>query len=317
MLIKRRLIASRTIAIMFGLSYCVIAVALPAAFAQTPEEATRRLWDTAFISPGKSHAAGRRTHVNRKPGGRSYRIVTPNIPTTGVAADTVVGLTVWRLRRSTSADSGERLIVHEGTDAVEWLPERISADTRLAEGDRLRISVEAARTGYLYVIDREQYADGSLGEPYLIFPTTRTLNGNNEVKVGKVIEIPAQDDRPPYFTLRRSKPVQVAEVLSVLVTSSPLEAIQITDRAQKLAESQVAAWEQSWSTQVGLLELESGAGRPWTKEEKDAGADATKALKPDAPAPQVLYYRPNAKASEPLLVKVHLRYRYPVNKTTR
>jgi Domain of unknown function (DUF4384) len=234
-----------------------------------------------------------------------------------VSEDTVVGVTIWRLRRSTPADAGERLIVHEGSDDVEWLPERISANTRLAEGDRLRISVEAARTGYLYVIDREQYADGSLGEPYLIFPTTRTLAGDNSVKRGKLVEIPAQDDGPPYFRMRRSRPDQVAEVLSVFVTPTPLEGLEINDKAQKLSEAQVAAWEKQWSAQVGSIELENGAGQAWTKEEKQAGATAASAqgssspavLNAQAPAPQVVYYRPNAKATEPLLVKVQLRYR--------
>ena len=95
--------------------------------------------------------------------------------------------------------------------------------------------MEAARSGYLYVIDREQYADGTFSEPYLIFPTTRTLNGDNKVNVGKLIEIPAQDDGPPYFTLKRSRPDQVAEVLSVLITPEPLDKVEITDKAQKLA----------------------------------------------------------------------------------
>ena len=52
---------------------------------------------------------------------------------------------------------------------------------------------------YLYVIDREQYADGTQGEPYLIFPTTRTRGGDNSVKAGRVMEIPSQDDNPPYL----------------------------------------------------------------------------------------------------------------------
>jgi len=231
-----------------------------------------------------------------------------------------VGVTLWRLRRSTPTDSGERLIVHEGSEAREWLPERITPDTKLAQGDRLRISVEAARTGNLYVIDREQYADGSLGEPHLIFPTTRTLNGNNQLKVGKLIEIPAQEDSPPYFTLRRSRPDQVAEVLSVLVTPAPLEGIQITDKEQQLPETLVAAWEKQWGTRVGLLELEKGAGKTWSKEEKAAGGDPTKALTSQSPAPQVLYYRPNARSTEPVLIKVRLRYGYSgtaINRTSR
>jgi hypothetical protein len=43
--------------------------------------------------------------------------------------------------------------------------------------------------GYLYVIDREQYEDGTLGEPVQIFPTTRTRGGDNSVKPGSLIEI--------------------------------------------------------------------------------------------------------------------------------
>jgi len=280
----------------------LMAVVFPAR-AQTPEEATRRLWDTAFINSGKPSGKSK-----KKPVGRSYRVTTPSVPTTAVAGDTVVGVTLWRLRRSNPADSGERLIVHDGSEAGQWLPERISSNTKLAQGDRLRVSVEAARTGYLYVIDREQYADGSVGEPHLIFPTTRTLNGNNQVKVGKLIELPAQDDSPPYFTLRRTRPDQVAEVLSVLITPTPLDGIQITDKEQLLSETLVASWEKQWGTRVGLLELEKGAGKTWSKEEKDAGADATRSLTPQAPAPQAVYYRPNAKSSEPMFVTVRLRY---------
>jgi hypothetical protein len=200
--------------------------------------------------------------------------------------------------------------VHEGVDEAEWLPERISANTRLGQGDRLRISVEAARTGYLYVVDREQYADGSSSEPYLIFPTTRTLSGNNQVTVGKITELPARDDRPPYFTVKRSRSDQVAEVLSVLISPSPLEGIEITDKAQKLSEAQMNKWEKSWGARVGLLELEAGAGKPWSREEKEAGSGVAQVLKADAPAPQAIYYQPNTKSNEPILVKVRIRYGY-------
>jgi hypothetical protein len=198
--------------------------------------------------------------------------------------------------------------VHEGADAAEWLPERISANTPLDQGDRLRVSVEAARTGYLYVIDREQYADGSLGTPYLIFPTTRTLGGNNQVTIGKIVELPGQDDRPAYFTVKRSRSDQTAEVLSVLVSPTPLPGIEISDSAQKLSEEQLSNWEKSWGTRVGLLELEHGAGQPWSKAEKEAAGDASRALQPNAPAPQVIYYQPNSKTAEPIMVKVRLRY---------
>ncbi|HEU4796235.1 MAG TPA: hypothetical protein VFT02_11430 [Pyrinomonadaceae bacterium] len=267
--------------------------------AQTVDEQTRKLWDTAFISPASKQTASRR----RRSG--AYRIATPNVPTDNVAPDTVVGVTIWRLRPANRSDSGERLIVHDDSSTKEWLPERISANTRLVQGDKLRISVEAVRNGFLYVINREQYADGTLGEPYLIFPTTRTTGGDNEVSVGKLIEIPGQDDAPPFFTMRKSRPDHVAEVVSVLVTLKPLEGVQIGDRPQKLTDTQVAEWEKTWGSSVGRLDMTT-VGQTWTKDEKDA---RTRALTTSAPAPQLVFYRPGAKLTEPLFVKLKLSYR--------
>jgi hypothetical protein len=270
------------------------------ATAQKADDATRKLWDTAFIIP----AANKPATSRRRAGGR-YRVATPNVPVDNVAPDTVVGVTIWRLRPANRADAGERLIVHDDNSTTEWLPERISSTTKLAQGDRLRISVEAVRSGYLYVIDREQYADGSLGEPYLIFPTTRTAGGDNEVSVGRLLEIPAQDDAPPFFTMRKSRPDHVAEVVSVLVTPTPLEGIQITDKALKLSETQVVNWEKTWGSGVGRLEM-SSVGQTWTKEEKES---RTRALTSNAPAPQLLFYRPSLKSTDSMFVKLKLQYR--------
>ncbi len=265
--------------------------------AQNPEDMTRKLWDTAFTNSTTKKTSRRRTG--------SYRIATPNVSTNNVAPETVVGVTLWRLRPARQSDSGERLIVHDSSVDSEWLPERISANTRLVQGDKLRISVEAVRGGYLYVIDREQYADGSVGEPYLIFPTTRTAGGDNQVAIGRLVEIPAQNDDPPFFTMKKSRPNHVAEVLSVLVSPTKLDGVEITDKALKLTNAQVAEWEKSWGSSVGHLEM-STVGQAWTKDEKDA---RTRALTASAPAPQLIFYRPSVKPTEPMLVKLRLSYR--------
>ena len=264
-------------------------------------ETTRKLWDTAFIDQPKRPAGP--SSVKRR-----YRIATPNVPPDRVAADTVVGVTLWRLRPSKTNDTGERILVQEGSESADWVPERVEADTKLTAGTRVRLSVEAARAGYLYVIDREQYADGSVGEPYLIFPTTRTNGGDNEVRVGRIIEIPTQDDRPPFFTLKPSRSNQVSEVISVLVSPTPLEGLRIGEKAQKLSVQQVALWEKSWGGTVGRLEMQNGAGKAWTREEKEAGANATRSLAQDEPAPQTLFYKPEAKSGQPVMVNVSLRY---------
>jgi hypothetical protein len=268
--------------------------------AQTPDETTRKLWDTAFITPaGNKPTAGRR----RRSG--AYRVATPNVPVDNVAPDTVVGVTIWRLRPANRSDSGERLIVHDDKSTMQWLPERISATTKLVQGDKLRIAVEAVRGGFLYVINREQYADGSMGDPYLIFPTTRTAGGDNEVAIGKLVEIPDQDDTPPFFTMKKSRADHVAEVVSVLITPKPLEGVQITDKALKLTEAQVAEWEKMWGSTVGRLDMTT-VGQAWTKDEKEA---RTRALTTTAPAPQLVFYRPGAKSTEPMFVKLTLSYR--------
>ena len=291
-----RIIASFILLILAAMSSCLVE-SPSRVMAQKADEATRKLWDTAFIAASNP----------RKPSKRrsSYRIATPNVPVDNVAPDTVVGVTLWRLRPANRSESGERLIVHDENATSEWIPERISANTRLAQGDKLRISVEAVRAGYLYVIDREQYADGTLGEPYLIFPTTRTGRGDNQVAMGRLLEIPAQDDSPPFFTMRKSRPDHVAEVVSVLVSPTPLEGVQITDKALKLTNEQVAEWEKAWGSSVGHMEMTT-TGQTWTKEEKDA---PTRALTASAPAPQLLFYRPSAKPTEPMFVKLRLQYR--------
>src|SRR4051812_8084482 len=70
--------------------------------AQKDEDATRKLWDTAFISSSSAKKA--RSHRRSQ---RRYRVATPNVPIDNVAPDSVVGVTIWRLRPATRSDSGE------------------------------------------------------------------------------------------------------------------------------------------------------------------------------------------------------------------
>ena len=226
------------------------------------------------------------------------------------ASSEELGVTLWRLRPSRQNDSGARLLVMESSQQGEWTPERMEVDTRLKVGERVRISVESPRAGYLYVVDREQYADGSLGDAYLIFPTTRTRNGDNKVRAGKLIDVPAQEDTPNYFTLvpSPSRSDQVAEVLSFIVTSQPLESLPLTDKPLKVSKSDIAKWEKMWSSEVERFEMEGGAGRAWTNEEKAASAtSSSRLLTQEEPAPQTVY-RIVGKAAGSLLVTVPLQY---------
>jgi hypothetical protein len=199
--------------------------------------------------------------------------------------------------------------VLDGLKQEQWVAERIEADTPLNIGDRVRLTVESPRPGYLYIVDREQYADGSLGEPMLIFPTLSTRGGDNRVEPGKLIDIPAQEDQYSYFTAQPAgaRRDQVAEVLTIILVPQPLP-LQIGPQPLRIAQGELASWEGLWGGVTERLDLVNGAGQTWTNEEKLAGAVQGRQLTQTGPPPQTVY-RVARKAGGPILVTVPLRYR--------
>ena len=267
------------------------------------ESGSRQIVPEEFVKarPNKSNASPAKR--------ASYRSTTAAKTSVAKNADVrQLGLTIWRLRPAKKTDEGARIIVQEGEDANEWTPERIAADTPMKVDERIRFSFESPVAGYLYVIDREQYADGSFGDPYLIFPTTRTRNADNQVAPGRIIEIPGQEDRPNYFRMKQSRKDQTSENLTVIVATQPLTEITIGANALKLSPEIVAQWEKQWGAQTQQFEMNEGVGKAWTKAEQEAGASATRQLTQEEPAPQTIY-RVAVKPGSPMLVKVKMRYR--------
>jgi hypothetical protein len=223
------------------------------------------------------------------------------------ASEAVIGVTLWRLRPSRTGDNqGARLLEQKASTATEWTAERIEAETRISEGERVRVSIESPGTGYLYVIDREQYADDSLGDGYLIFPTARTRGGNNSVVAGRVVEFPAQEDNPPYFTLTRSRPEHVGELLIFIVSPQPLAELPVGSEPARVPAEKLTQWEKEWGGKAERFELEGGAGLPYTNAEKAAGGDGSRMLTEGDPLPQTVL-RVSTRAGNPVLVKILLR----------
>ena len=222
--------------------------------------------------------------------------------------DAIIGITVWRMRPAAEEDAATLTVGREGGGLLKVTPERVETDTLLREGDRVRLTIEAPRKGYLYVIDRERYADGTSSAPYLIFPALRIAGGENRVEAGNLVDIPHQSDRPPYFTLRRSKPNQTAELISVIVSREPLDGVpigpQASRNARKLSEEQVRRWESEYAQEPEIFELAGGAGRAWTRAEQQAGTGTRLLVQEDA-MPQTLYRVPG-RAGQPIMIQVPL-----------
>lgn len=300
---------------MVGLTLLCAFSFTAAAFAQTEDDNSRQIVLDRFNNarPAADVTAGvggtrvgastavktpvyRRTGSLRRPGGRKS---TPSFEE--------IGVTVWRLRPSQSTDTGGRVLVLDGSRQSQWTPERIEADAPLNVGDRVRLTIESPRPGFLYIIDREQFAGGSLGEPMLIFPTLRTRGGDNRVAPGTLIDIPAQEDQYSYFTAQPAgERHQIAEILTIILVRQPLT-LQIGELPLKLSSTQVTGWEKLWGGTAERLELIGGAGRQWTNDEKAAGSAKGRQLTQAGPPPQTVY-QVARRAGGQLLITVPLLY---------
>jgi hypothetical protein len=240
--------------------------------------------------------------------GRGQYRSSGTTPGNAASAQHQIGVTIWRLRHTTAGEPGARILVQEESQTVEWTPERVASTSLLRASDRVRLTIESPEAEYLYVIDREKYASGERGQPWLIFPTSRTRGGDNRVEAGKLVDIPAQDDQPNFFTLRKSRQDQSEEELTVLLVPKPIEGITEGPKALALKEEQAAAWDKQWGMgKTEIFELAGGAGTTWTKAEQVAAADRERVLTQEDPPPQTVY-RVSAEPGQPFLVKVRLRY---------
>jgi hypothetical protein len=241
---------------------------------------------------------------------RTYQVASVSTATTpsqvSKSAPVQLGITIWRLRPANANDTGARMLVREKSKSSEWVPERVEAGTSFHEGDQLRLSIESAQPGYLYVFDRELLMDGSMGPAMLIYPWVG-MQTSNDAGPGKLIDIPAQEDSPSYFTARRSSPKHTGEILTVIVTSSPLN-LPVSDKPLHISHVDLEQWEKQWGGQTERLEMQGGAGQTWTTQEQQAAiSTGGRQLTREDPAPQTIY-RVFGSDKKGLLVNVRLTY---------
>lgn len=268
-------------------------VALLVAQQEDEDVRTRRVWDLNL--------------QKQRPAPRTSLRTSPETASAQNTGDAYVGVTLWRLRPSKSDDEpAARILVHQPTTdkGEDWTPVRCEVNTPLTPGEMVRLSVESARTGYLYIADREKYADGTYSEADLIFPTLHTHHGKNNVTPGEIIEVPSWDDSPRYFVVRRTRSDQVAEVLTLIVSPEPIKYLRIGTEPVKISNEQLSRWEKTWGGEFQQLDAPSEQGKAYTKVEADAGKNLN-ILSADDPLPQTMFHV-KTKKGEPLLVTVPL-----------
>jgi len=234
-----------------------------------------------------------------KPKRRSYRFAST--PQTGPVDSSdqqrlQLGVTIWKLQPINQNRFG---LAHVRQD--QWLAKRVEADTAFRVGDLLRLSIESPRPGYLYIIDSDWYADGSLGETNLIFPR---LGENNRLEPGKLIDIPAQD-QPPFRATPKAN--QAGESLIFIVTATPIP-LPVYQMTLPISESQLMIWKESWGAFTERLELNGGAGQARTLSEQRAAAPTgARQLTREDPGPQTIFLL-TPRSSHGFLFNLNLSY---------
>jgi Domain of unknown function (DUF4384) len=289
------------------LSVILLAVTQPSGFARRSQDNLRTIVGDDFTknrpkSRARSNSA--RKPDKGSPGGRSYRLASEPAAevTSGLSTTSQLGLTIWKLRR------GEVVEVHGPVSSTEkgayllgWIAERVEADTGFHAGDYLRLSIESPRAGYLYVIDRDWFTDGSLGETSLIFPIRGDVN---RLQAGRLVDIPSAS-QPPFRAT--PKPNQAGEILTIMVTSTPLR-LPISDRPLPISNTQLMEWKAAWGGSTERFELEGGAGQLRTSQERAAATPTgVRQLTRDDPGPQTIYLI-NSKTSSAFLFDLRLFY---------
>jgi hypothetical protein len=232
-----------------------------------------------------------------------------------IMEDALLGLTVWKLRPAKKEDPVNESSEGSGDDDEDTL-ERIEAEMPLKDGERIRLSVESlSHKGYLYVIDRELYSDGTYSLPKLIYPTLLSQNRNSLIRPGDLIFIP-QGSRHFRVNSKQAEKTQVAEVLTFII--SPKQLFKLSDLQMKAIDiplSQFEAWVDKWEPDdMTLLEEIDGAGKTITLVEQSVGQESAKdltersnRLSPDDPTPQTVF-RSRIRSGNPYLVNVSIKY---------
>ena len=214
-----------------------------------------------------------------------------------------VGVTVWQV------DYGQsKGIVQVGE---EQTIERLDTNAPYREGDTIRLRIESPTAGFLYIVDQEQYADGSYGPAKLVFPTLKIRKGNNSIQAWKSIDIPGYPAVWKFAARElqegEARKMQTAEVLTIIISPKALvDPARITDSQLTLSKGEFEGWRAKWQTAIQQFDLEDAVGQAGkTKGIEQVGEEAAAE---DALGPQTTY-RVAIRPGNAVLVTLPLRFR--------
>jgi hypothetical protein len=271
-----------------------------------------------YKSAGKTKRRPRRGKRTRR-----KQPVRPEVKPNAKPLEVQVGVTMWKLRPQKKGETGPFMRVKvAGAGNGMWTPERVGANTVFKEGDRVRLAVESSAAGYLYIFDSEIYSDGTIGDPYLIFP--ESPDKDNRVGAGILVDIPDQSEQYPYFLMETKRRDYAGEALLVVIVAKPLKNLEIEASGRVKNIDEIEEIEEYADAEIynGI----EGVGSVLTRSENDAACGtkmrslpsrnnnsvspcglAGRFLTRESPVPQTIYkasYLPGKPVAFPLAIKL-------------
>ncbi len=225
-----------------------------------------------------------------------------------------IGVTIWKLSPAQCPIQNCPLPAASGasTRGLVDTAARVEEDAPLNNGERVRLALESlSHSGYIYVIDREQFSDGSLGEAFMIFPTRKIDSGRNWAVPGLQIHLPRANG---CFCVksRNLQKTLTADLLTVILSSTPLVAAQdVGADAIPLPDSLISFINRAEKIKTFRAVLRGGEGLAESAREQNAGAKGlfdTEPVLTQADLPPQTFYQGLVAKGKPALFTFSLRY---------
>jgi hypothetical protein len=222
-----------------------------------------------------------------------------------------IGVTIWRFSPGQCPIPNCPLPAGTGKGLVDTAT-RIEDNSILNTGERVRLGLELlSRGGFVYIVDREQFADGTLGDAFLLFPTRNINDGKNWAQPGLQIQLPRAEG---CFCVksRNQRKVLVADNLIVIV--SPTQLLGLSEIGEKeiplpvKLASYVSRAEQAKNYRGSLR---GGGGLAQTPQELRAGTKGlfdTEPVLTQSDLPPQNFYQSAIPRGTPAVFSFSLRY---------
>lgn len=277
-------------------------ISLSLAVSSQVNDETRGLIPREYASRLSQSIAKKRPRSNRKKPQATTKYTPESRDNSPMAAGVDVGVTFWRLRPARKVDDPvvvepkrivKRIKGKEVETTIKLTPERVESEAQFLDGEKLRVSIEAPFESYVYILNQEQYADGTLSDPFLIYPGAADIRGNKRAAPGRLVYVPEEPDYFEISTLNPAGKKKSAEVFTIVLSSGlvaalpPLEGTEDTRKIDKVLFDRL---QHDFEGAVWKFKQVGEARRNITRVEKKAGPKGGGLLDDFDPQPETIYH---------------------------